>query len=384
MTVSIWQITAQTPRPQLSTDVVVIGAGLLGCSAAIFLKELGQEVIILEARDVGLGASSRNAGFVLTGLDTYYHQAEAHYGREKTRQIWQSSKQTHQFWFKIARQYQVPFRQSSSLLLAESESEARDLEQAAQRMNEEGFPCQFLPHDPLGRGYCAAIRQPEDGEIQPYDLVQALFKESGAHLIGACEVYALESEKEGIVVQAAKAMIRARHVLICTNAYSAALDPFFAEKIIPHRAQCLATAPWAERLINSIGYSDYGYMYYRDLPEGGLLIGGGRKLYKAQEANTSDDRITEPVQSTLDRYLQKHFPEVAHLPIVRRWAGIMGFTPDGLPLVGRLPRDPRIGFAVGFNGHGLSLGAMAAKQAVEHLIEGESAGLFDAARLGAT
>lgn len=378
MTVSVWQ--ANGKQPVESTDVVVIGAGLAGCSAAIFLKQAGKQVTIIEARDVGLGASSRNAGFMLTGLDKYYHQAEQEYGVERTHEIWRLSKQTLSFWSKIARQYAVFLEQSGSLLLAESTEEVRELEQAARRMETLGFDCEYLSSDPLKRGYLAAIRQPSDGGLQPYDLTRALFKESGARLIVNSEVYAIESDGHEVVVHSRLAIVRAQKVLICTNAYSIHLDPFFQDKIIPTRAQCIATAPLPERLINAVGYSDYGYMYYRDLPDGGLLIGGGRKENKALEHNTTDDRITRPVQQVLENYLRSKFPDVT-APIVRRWSGIMGFTPDGLPLVGTLPRDSRIGFAVGFNGHGLSLGAAVAERAVDQLVNGTNPGVFDAARL---
>src|SRR5690606_19187523 len=183
-----------------------------------------------------------------------------------------------------------------------------------------------------------------------------------------------------VVVHSRRAIVRAQKVLICTNAYTVHLDPYFIGKIIPTRAQCLATAPLPERLINAVGYSDYGYMYYRDLPDGGLLIGGGRKQNKPLEHDTTDDRVNDPVQQVLEAYLREKFPDV-DVPIVRRWAGIMGFTPDGLPLVGSLPRDSRILFAVGFNGHGLSLGAAVAERAVDQLLNGTHAGVFDAQRL---
>jgi gamma-glutamylputrescine oxidase len=378
MTVPIWQANGQ--QPVESTDFAIIGAGLLGCSAAFFLQEAGRQVTIIEARDVALGASSRNAGFMLTGLDKYYHQAEADYGAATTYEIWQLSKQTHAFWQRIARQRNVPLRQIGSLLLAESPAEARELEQAAHRMQAVGFDCEYLSSDPLRRGYFGAIRQPDDGELHPYELTQAIFTASGAKLIANSEVYAIESERTEVVVYSRLAIIRARHVLICTNAYTAGLDPYFKGKITPTRAQCIATAPIHERLINAVGYSDYGYMYYRDLPDGGLLIGGGRKENKVLESDTTDDRITDPVQKTLEAYLRHKFPDV-NAPIVRRWAGIMAFTPDGLPLVGTLPRDTRIGFAVGMNGHGLSLGAATAERAVDHLLNGVPAGIFDARRL---
>jgi gamma-glutamylputrescine oxidase len=83
----------------------------------------------------------------------------------------------------------------------------------------------------------------------------------------------------------------------------------------------------------------------------------------------------------LETYLRQRFPEVS-APIERRWAGIMGFSVDGLPLVGCLPDKPDVGFAVGFTGHGLSFGAAAAERAVDHLLNGASIGALDAARLG--
>jgi len=67
-------------------------------------------------------------------------------------------------------------------------------------------------------------------------------------------------------------------------------------------------------------------------------------------------------------------------PVERRWAGIMGFTADGLPLVGTLPDMPSVGFAVGFNGHGLAMGAGTAELAVAHLLTGAHPGSISADR----
>lgn len=380
-TVSIWQTTGAQPAENYQTEVAIIGAGLLGCSAALFLKQAGRDVLLIDALDVGLGASSRNAGFMLTGLDLYYQHAETKYGADNTREIWQLSQKTHDFWRGIAHKHDVWMENCTSLLLAESKSEADELEHAARHMDVEGFECEFLPTDPLKRGYYAAIRQPGDGGIQPYDLTRALFKESGVNLIDKSAVYAIESEKNEVVVYSRRAVVRARQVLICTNGYSSSLDPYFQGKVIPIRAQCLATAPLPQRAVNAVGYSDYGYMYYRDLPDGGLLLGGGRKDHQTIENNTIEDRISEPVQAHLEAYLKRFFPEAAEVPIVRRWAGIMGFTEDGLPLVGTLPRDNRIVFAIGLNGHGLSLGAVVAERAVDLVVNGTPPGVFDARRL---
>lgn len=378
MTVSAWQISAD--RPTLTADVAVIGAGLLGCSASYYFGQAGQQVILLDGRGVGLGASSRNAGFMLSGLDTYYHQAEAIYGADTTREIWDLSQRCHAFWREIGAKHGVKMADCGSLLLAESPTEADDLAQAARCMNTNGIDCEFIAGDPLGRGYLAALRQAQDGSIHPYELTQAIFAESGAQLVADSEVYNIDSSGADIVIESRLARVVARRVLICVNAYAAQLHPFFRDKVIPVRAQCLATAPLPEPLLNAVGYSDYGYMYYRDLPDGGFLIGGGRKQNKSSEGHTTEDIISDAVQTHLEAYLKQYFPEAAQQAIVQRWAGIMGFTPDGLPLIGTLPNEPRIGFAVGLNGHGLSFGAMVAERAVDCLLNGTSAGIFDAYR----
>ena len=172
----------------------------------------------------------------------------------------------------------------------------------------------------------------------------------------------------------------AQKVLLATNAYSVNLHPYFTGKIIPTRAQCLVTAPLEKPALNTCGYSDYGFMYYRMTFDGRLLIGGGRKLNKALENDTTDDRVTTPVQAHLDNYLATRFSDVK-APVDRRWAGIMGFTPDGLPMVGALPDMPDVGFAVGFSGHRLAGGAGTAERAVNLLLHGTHPGAVSAERI---
>lgn len=381
MTVSVWQ--AEGSQPIREVDFLIVGAGLAGCAAAYFAMQAGQEVVITEMRDIALGASSRNAGFMITGPETFYHHAIERYGHATTRELWALSEKTHAYWRDFAqRAGGVRMDSCGSLLLAESAEEARDLEQAARALQADGIAVEYHSKDPLGRGYLAALGQPWDAAVQPYELVQAVFRLSGAELIANNEVYAMQQERaEVVTVYTRQFVFKARRVLLCTNAYSIHLDPYFSGKVIPTRAQCLATAPLPTPVLNTCGYSDYGYMYYRDTFDGRLLIGGGRKQNKPLENDTTDDRVTDPVQRVLEAYLRQRFPDV-DAPVERRWAGIMGFSVDGLPLVGTLPDKPRVGFAVGFHGHGLAFAAATAERAVDHLLNGADPGPLYAARLG--
>lgn len=380
MTVSIWQ--ADGSQPVREVDFLIVGAGIVGCAAANFAAQAGREVVITEMRDVALGASSRNAGFMITGLDAYYHLAIERYGHDTVRELWQLSAQTHRYWREFIRKdgNNVQIDECGSMLLAESDDEARDLQLAVRALNADGIDAVFHASDPLRRGYNAAIEQPWDVAVQPYELAQAVLRTSGASLINNNEVYKIEqTNPEYATVHTRQFIFHARHVLLCTNAYSRFIHPYFADKVVPTRAQVLVTEPLDEPVLNCCGYSDYGYMYYRMTFDNRLLIGGGRKDYKALE-NTSEDCTSEPVQQYLENYLRARFPEVT-APIDRRWAGTMGFSVDGVPLVGTLPDCPRIGFAVGFTGHGLAFGAGVADRAVDHLLTGANPGAIWAGRL---
>ena len=384
MTVSHWQ--ADGTQPIRSVDFLVIGAGLIGCAAAYFAAKNGQEVVITDMHDRAYGASGRNAGFMITGLDTYYHRAIETYGADVTREAWQLSLHTHQLWRDFAHKGNVPLAECGSLLLAESSTEADELKTATEALHTDGINVIHHDHDPLNRGYCAAIRQPWDAAVQPVKLVKAIWQQSGAELIPNNAVYHIEqTDDQRVTVHTTHWIFHAKHVLLCTNAYSAQIHPYFADKVTPTRAQVMVTQTLPQPLLDVCGYSDYGYMYYRMTFDNRLLVGGGRKQNKPLENDTLEDRTNMPVQTVLDAYCRQHFPEVVNndgsIKVARRWAGIMGFSADGLPSVGTLPDMPRVGFAVGFTGHGLAMGAGCAERAVNKMLHDSHAGAVDADRL---
>ena len=379
MTVSHWQRAEQIER---EIDFLVVGAGLAGGAAATFAKHIhDRDVVVTDARDVGLGASGRNAGFMISGLDTYYHRAIEEYGHAVAREVWEMSRRSFMHWreFIANSAFDVPIDNSGSLLLAETPEEAKELELAARSLSADKIDIEYYSRDPLERGYFAAIEQPLDAGVQPYLLAKTVMAQSGAELIANNELYRLEQKDDVVRVHTRKYIFDARYVMLCTNAYSPMIDPYFSGKVAPMRAQCLVTEPLDHVPIPYCGYSDYGYMYYRTTFDGRFLLGGGRKQHQAEENNTSEDRLNAKVHAFLDRYLAKYFPDVK-APVAQRWSGIMGFSCDGLPLVGTLPGKPRVGFAVGFTGHGLALAAAAAERAVDKLLNGVSAGAVDVAR----
>ena len=379
MTVSHWQRAEQIER---EIDFLVVGAGLAGGAAANFARQVhGRDVVVTDARDVALGASGRNAGFMISGLDTYYHRAIEEYGHEVAREVWGMSLRSFRHWREFIKNssFEVPIDNGGSLLLAETGEEAKELELAARALSKDKIDIEYYSRDPLNRGFYAAIEQPLDAGVQPYLLARTVMAQSGAELIPNNELYQLEHKDNFVKVHTRKAIFKARYVMLCTNAYSPMIDPYFIGKVVPTRAQCLVTEPLDHVPVPYCGYSDYGYMYYRSTFDGRFLLGGGRKQHQSEENDTLEDRLNPKVHAFLDRYLKRYFPDVT-APVAHRWSGIMGFSCDGLPLVGTLPGRPRIGFAVGFTGHGLALAAAAAERAVDKLLNGVSAGAVDVAR----
>jgi glycine/D-amino acid oxidase-like deaminating enzyme len=378
MTVSYWQ--DKSGAQTLTCDTCVVGAGIVGSYTARCLVEAGERVVHVEARHVAAGASGRNAGMILTGLAAYYHDAIAQYGPQTAREVWDLTLANRARMFQLATEFAVPWERKGALVLALDEAEAAALEQTAAALAAEGLPGEFTRSDPTGRGFVAALVQPGDGVTHPARLTEALAAASGAHLLEQSEVFALIPTRDGVEVRSRLATIHCKRVALCTNAYSPLVHPYFADLVLPTRAQVLVTAPVATSLVDRPCYADWGYEYFRQLPDGAFLLGGWRNRFVDEEVGY-EDRVTRGVQGGLEGFLVRYFPELRGARITHRWSGVMGFSPDHIPLVGLLPDLPRVGFAVGFTGHGLGWGLMTAERLVALLLHGTSPGILDVGRL---
>lgn len=384
MTVSHWQRTAEEVSV-VDCDVCIIGAGITGASAALWLRRAAPrlKVLILEARNVAAGASGRNAGMILAGLSGHYDGMIEEYGRRRAREIWQATLE-HQ---RLLREFiaetgaGVGFEACGSWRLGFEEAESEHLARSAALLREDGFPAEFYERDPLGRGFYGALGISGDAGLHPLRLVKALLAASGVEVYRNCEARGLLSEREHVCVQTASLDVRAKSVFVATNAYAPLLDGYFRPFIEPHRGQVLITAPIRQRLVDRLVYAHHGYIYFRQLPDGRFLLGGWRHGFVEHEAGYADE-TTEAVQGALEAFMRNYFPETEGVPVEARWAGTMGFSCDGLPVVGTLPHDRRIAYAVGYTGHGFGLALEVTRRAVGLMLRGEPAGIFSVERIG--
>ena len=336
-----------------AVDVLVIGGGITGVSLLHHLTERRVSAVLVERAHLASGASGRNAGFLLAGVASSYAEAVRTYGRGKARELWMMTAANHDAMLDAVKRAPDHYRRAGSDVLASGPEEARALEESAELLHEDGIDVQWDGKK---------LFNPNDGELDPCSLVEGIAASAPQDAIReGVEVDGLVSGSNSVDVSAGARMCRAGKVLLATNAYTPQLVP--SVPIYPKRAQMLATAAGGPRADDVPNYSHHGYRYWRRLETGELLIGGWRDTALETEVGY-DERPTDDIQGRIEA----HLPHLgATGPITHRWAGTMGFTDDGLPLVGPLEGMRNVYLCAGFNGHGLGFAFLSAKELVDRL-----------------
>jgi gamma-glutamylputrescine oxidase len=334
-------------------DVLVIGGGITGVSLMHHLAKASIDAVLVERDHIAAGASGRNAGFLLAGVADCYAEAVRIFGRPRTRDIWNMTEENHAEEIAAVRGHEIGYRRQGSVVLASGAREAQQLAESAELMTEDGFECRWDG---------TRLTNPGDGEVTPSLLVAAFARQARPGSIReGVAVTAIETANGDVLVHAGDHECRAGCVILATNAYTPQL--LSQVPIQPRRAQMLASAPEAARLCERPTYSHFGYRYWRQLPAGEILIGGWRDTAFDAEVGY-EERPTPEIQGHLETHLRAIG---ADGEITHRWAGTMGFTESGLPLIGPVEGLPNVYLCAGYNGHGMGFAFMSAKQLVNSL-----------------
>ena len=349
-------------------EVVVVGAGVTGCSCALTLARAGLRVRLHETRAIASGASGRNGGFALRGGSMAYDDARRELGHERAKALWTLTERSLE---RLAELAGDAFRLTGSLRLASDERERDALRHEHAALVEDGFAAEWreeLPPPLAGRFY-GGLYHPGDGALRPARWVRrlaGLAVSAGADLREHSRVESPDS-------------VGGAQVVVATDGYTGGLVPFLDAAIRPTRGQVLTTVPLRERLFPCPHYARGGYDYWQQLPDGRLIIGGQRDSSLETEWTTVEE-TTPAIQRRLEDLVRSL---VGDLPLItHRWAGLFGMSPDGRPLVGRVPGHEGVWAAAGYSGHGNVMG-LACGDLVARAILGESPpelALFDPAR----
>jgi glycine/D-amino acid oxidase-like deaminating enzyme len=339
-------------------DVVVVGLGAAGLTAARLLAEAGADVVALDAGQPGSGASGRNGGFLLAGLAEAHHEVRRRLGRERACVLY---RRTADALTATAEAHPGSVRRVGSLRVSRSAEEDADVAAQLAAMREDGLPVE--PYDgPEGRG----LLFPDDAAFDPLQRVRELAARAtaaGARLHGGARVTAVRARE---VVTERGPVVARRGVLVAVDGGLEHLVPALRGRVRAARLQMVGTAPATDVRLPRPVYARYGLDYWQQLPDGRVLLGGGRDVGGEDEWVT-DGAVapTSPaVQAHLEHLLRDEVGTTA--PVEQAWTGVVGFTGDGLPVLAE--PEPGLLAVGGYCGTGNLVGPLCATWAVARLL----------------
>jgi glycine/D-amino acid oxidase-like deaminating enzyme len=359
-TTSFWQ-RRWRGRPRVY-DAVIVGGGIVGCATAYWLRRQQPDwrIAILDARTLGHGASGRNAGMLLQGTARDFVSDIERYGAETARRLWRFTRANRDLIEAELPTQQIGWRAEGSLTVAGDGEEAERLQASVMELRAVGASAAFLraraTNERLqAEGFHGSLYVTSGATVDPLRLVRETARASRADVYEQQPVEEIDWSDEAARLHTPDRCLTGSRVVLAVNAYLPRLLPALSRYVRPVRAQMLATGPAARQVIRQPAYTHQGHYYVRQTASGHVLAGGARHRHRATEVGY-DDQTTPAVQSDIERYLHDYFPWTQPLAVEQRWSGTMGFSPDGRPVVGRVPGHEQSVWAAGFTGHGMSYG----------------------------
>lgn len=390
MSTSYW-LDRSSRTPKKNYDVVIVGAGISGLSTAYWLNQEDPtlKVAIVEKHRLGFGASGRNAGFVTCGSVEHFNRLISKHGKDEAVAIWKFAEKNLQLLQEHIIKDQakeIEFAKRGAYSLAAQDNEFKELQNVARTMDELKIPVEVYSASQIEKnvgatGFVGGIKYLDDAETNPVLLLELMRKNIKADLFELTEAHNYEETSEGTrILKTDQGDFECSMIIYCLNGYSPSIHPYFKDKIYATRAQILMMEK-IEPFMDGPCYANFYLDYFRQMPNGALLIGGFRQIEKETEVGYSD-HITEGIQNALHDFVKTHLPKLKDKKVTHRWGGVMGFSRDGQPMIGALPEDNQVYFAGGYTGHGIGLAFNTGKSLVDMIFGRDVPSWLSARRFG--
>jgi len=374
-----------------SCDVAVVGGGLAGLSAALELVARGFSVTLLEAMQVGWGASGRNGGQAIHGLACDQSTIEEQLGLDEAKRVWAMSIEALDLLRQRIRDHAIDCDWFDGYLgLATNARKGRELQYWAERMDSVyGFSQQHITPAELpswiasGR-FHSGVFDARSGHLHPLKYTLGLARAAASAGVAIHEQSPVQSLQPGesVRLRTPQGELKARHVLLAGNVYLQGLVPEIEPRIMPVGTYIACTEKLDQALADSLipsraAVCDTNFVldYFRTTRDNRMLY-GGRVSYSTVTPMNLAESIRQRMVGT--------FAQLASAKVEYAWGGFVDISMNRAPDFGRLP--PAGGYAAnvyylqGFSGHGLALTGLAGKLVAE-AISGDASRLDVFARL---
>lgn len=370
---SLWAATTPATRPfeplagDLKVDIVVVGAGFAGLSAALHLAERGTSVAVLEAAEVAWGASGRNNGLVAPGLKRDPEEVVRLLGEDAGERLLKLSGEAPRYVFELAERHGIhcDVNRNGWVQAAHARAALPLIERRVRAWKARGADVLRVPDEDvpamLGTDYyCGAWLDRRGGSINPLAFARGLATAAaaaGARIFERTPVSSIDAVAGGWRVATPAARVTARTVFCCTNAYNQGI-PALRGTVIPLRTAQIASEPLSSeqsrRIVpggESVSDTQRLLTSFRRTADNRLIMGGA-------SATAGDEH------PGLFRHLQiaarRRFPWLNDLSWQYGWSGYLALTRDHLPQITRLGEGLYSG--IGCNGRGIGMATVLGRE----------------------
>lgn len=370
---SLWDATA-APAPSsvpltsdASAEVVIIGAGFTGLSAAHFLAKAGVEALVLDANAIGWGCSGRNGGFVSTRFRATFPDIATKHGRPVAERMRQIGLEAVENAREIIEELgiQCDYRRQGVVFAAHNEQAMASLRKATEWARREFGERDISEIDRAtvaeltgSTSYVGGNLMTRIAGIHPLNFVRGMARslyDRGVRMHGNSRVVSITQNDAGVEVRTAGQLVRGRQVIIATDGYTALTNfvPHLVKSLITFPSALIATAKLDPSVRSGVLPQDHMLSDTRRLLRYGRiyddrLVFGGRGAFEGEVGGSAYRR--------LQAEMVKAYPQLAQVPVEYGWSGLVAMTLDGLPRIGRL--GDRVHYALGYNGTGVAMSNM--------------------------